>query len=261
MRNTLAILISVLFSSLLAGCESQPKATELDRARDALVARDYSRAETGAQTYLARDPDGPRAAEAYYIQGRALEDAVAVNAQQARENLQAARNAYINALKAVTIDRALEGLIRASLADVAYWQDDFATSAEQGQAAYAMLEEPNAKAWTLYRTGVSQQRLGRFDDADKTLRMVQEYHLGSEPAQRAVARIGVRGFNIQVATFANAAAADTVVANLQKQGYASSKRLTGSKTVIFAGPYKSWGQASNARARLLATYPDALIVP
>ena len=35
----------------------------------------------------------------------------------------------------------------------------------------------------------------------------------------------------------------------------------GNRSVVFAGPYKSWGQASNARARLLATYPDALIVP
>ncbi len=262
MRNTLSILNFVLFSTLLAaGCESQPRVTELERARAALVVRDFASAETAAQTYLAREPSGPRAAEAYYLKGRALEDSVATSAQDAREKLQAARTAYISALKAGTNDRGLEGLIRASLADVAYWQDDFATSAEQGQAAYAMLQDADTKAWTLYRAGVSQQRLGRFEEADKTLRLVQEYHVGTEPAQRAASRVGVRGFNIQVATFLNAASADAVAANLQRQGFSPSKRASGNKTVVFAGPYKSWGQASNARARLLATFPDALIVP
>jgi hypothetical protein len=52
------------------------------------------------------------------------------------------------------------------------------------------------------------------------------------------------------------------VITLQRQGYtASTKAVPDGKTVVFAGPYKTWGQASNARLRLASTFPDALIVP
>lgn len=262
MRNALAILISGVFLTGMIGCASKPRPTELDRARTALITRDYPAAESAAQTYLAREPDGDRVAEAYYIKGRALEDQTAANSSEARQNLQQARVAYIEALKSQTADRSLDALIRTSLADVAYWQEDFATAAEQGIAAYAGLDSPDTKAWTLYRAGVSQQRLGRFDEADKTLAMVQEYHPGTDPAQRAASRIGVRSFNVQVATYSNPTFAQTAVATLQKQGYtASTKPVSGGKTVVFAGPYKTWGQASNARVRLVASFPDALIVP
>lgn len=262
MRNALAILISGLILTCGLGCASRPRPSELDRARAALVTRDYPAAESAAQTYIAREPRGDRLAEAYYLKGRALEDQTASSTTDARQKLQQARVAYIEALKSQTADRALDALIRASLADVAYWQEDFATAAEQGIAAYAGLDQPDTKAWTLYRAGVAQQRLGRFDEADKTLAMVQEYHPGTDPAQRAASRVGVRSFNVQVATYANPTYANTAVATLQRQGYsASTKPVSGGKTVVFAGPYPTWGQASNARVRLSAAFPDALIVP
>jgi outer membrane protein assembly factor BamD (BamD/ComL family) len=262
MRNALAILILVLSVALTTGCASTPQASELDRARTALVTGDYRGAETAAQTYIARDPQGKRAAEAYYLKGRALEDQTATSSGEAAQNLRNARLAYINALKVGTDDQALEGLIRASLADVAYWQDDFATAAEQGRAAYAMLDRDDDKAWALYRTGVSQQRLGQFSDADKTLAMVQEYHAGSEPARRAASRVGVRAFNVQVATYSNPTLAANAVAALTRQGLrAATQQAGGNRTVVFVGPYQSWGQASGARMRLVSTFPDALIVP
>jgi tetratricopeptide (TPR) repeat protein len=264
MRSTTVTLPLVCMFLSVGGCAatgSSQRSPELDRARASLEARDYAAAETLAQTYVARDPDGPRVAEAYYIKGRALEDATATDRSDAREKLQAARSAYVSALKAGTSDRELEGLIRASLADVAYWQEDFATASEQGIAAYGMLSDANAKAWTLYRAGVSQQRLGEFERADDTLRLVQEYHADTDPAQRATSRAGVRAFNVQVATFLNPASADAVAQTLQRQGFSMGKKTTGNKTVILAGPYRTWGQASAARARIASQFPDALIVP
>jgi outer membrane protein assembly factor BamD (BamD/ComL family) len=262
MRNALAILISGLILTCGFGCASAPRPTELDHARNALVTRDYLAAESAAQTYIAREPRGDRVAEAYYLKGRALEDQTASSTTDARQKLQQARLAYIEALKSQTADRSLDALIRASLADVAYWQEDFATAAEQGIAAYSGLEQADTKSWTLYRAAIAQQRLGRFDDADKTLAMVQEYHPGTEPAQRAASRVGVRSFNVQVATYTNPAYAQSAVSALQRQGYtASTKQIAGGKTVVFAGPYPTWGQASHARVRLVSSFPDALIVP
>lgn len=262
MRNAFSILIFVFSLMWVTGCASAPQASELDQARTALATGDYRNAETAAQTYIARDPQGKRAAEAYYLKGRALEDQIAISSSDAAQNLRNARLSYINALKVGTDDKSLEGLIRASLADVAYWQDDFATAAEQGRAAYAMLDRGDDKAWVLYRTGVSQQRLGQFSDADKTLAMVQEYHAGSEPARRAQTRVGVRAFNVQVATYNNPTLAANAVTTLTRQGFrVATQQAAANRTVLFAGPYQTWGQAASARLRLIATFPDALIVP
>ncbi len=262
MRNAFAHLISGFLLFAAFGCQAPQHSAELDRSRAALDLRDYATAEAAAQTYIARDPAGPLVAEAYYLKGRALEDRAAANSTEARDNLQSARNAYIAALKAPPNDRTLEGLIRVSLADVAYWQDDFATAAEQGKAAYGLLDDGETKAWALYRTGIAQQRLGRFDEADQTLQLVVEYHPGMEPAQRARSRIGVRAFNVQVATFQNPSLATAAVANLKKMGFnGSTQPAAAGKTVVFAGPYQTYGQAANARLRLTNAYPDALIVP
>ncbi|MBC7785827.1 MAG: SPOR domain-containing protein [Burkholderiales bacterium] len=255
-------ILAPLIAGICAGCTTEPISIDLERSRAALAMNEYADAQAAAETYLAGDPSGPRAAEANYLKGRALEDRTAATADEARDNLQGARTAYVAALTAGTQDRALEGLIRASLADVAYWQEDFAVAAEQGNAAYGLLSDDDARAWTLYRTGVAQQRMGSFEEADKSLNAVQTQHPGSEPASRARPRTGVRAFSVQAATFAQASIADSAIASLTQQGFSVTKRLNDSgKTVIMVGPYQSYAQASGVRTRLAAKYPDAMIVP
>lgn len=262
MRNRIVILIFVLICNSVVGCASNPQSGELDQARTALASGNYQAAESSAQTYIARQPNGDRVAEAYYLKGRALEDRTVSSLSEAQKNLQQARIAYIEALKSQTADRVLDALIRASLADVAYWQEDYATAAEQGIAAYSGLEDPKTKAWTMYRAAVAQQRLGRFEQADKTFALVNEYHPNTEPAQRALTRIGARAFNVQIATFSNPSYAQTTANMLQRQGYPVSVRtLTNGKIVVLSGPYPTWGQASQVKARLQSSFPDALVVP
>ncbi len=249
-------------TALLGGCVADKPVSELEQSRTALAARDYANAITAADTYLARSPTGPHAAEAYYLKGRALEDEAAASLGEARSNLQQARTAYIAALKTGITDTGLEGNVRASLADVAYWQDDYATAAEQWIAAYGMLEDRSIKAWSLYRAGVSQQRLGQYDSADKTLQLVVQAHPDTEPGRRAKTRIGVRGFYVQVATFADKRSADSAAQTLVRNANRISQRNTpDGKTVVLVGPFTSYGQASGMRGTLAKQYPDALITP
>jgi TolA-binding protein len=261
-RRMIALTIATLAATMAAGCATPPQsAAELDQARSALGAKNYAVAESAADNYLARQPEGPRAAEANYLKGRALEDKVASNAHEARTNLQNARTAYISALKVGTTDKSLEGLIRAALADVAYWQEDYVTTAEQGLAAYPLLGDAGDKAWTLYRAGLAQKRLGKSADGDKTLTLVITQHPGSEPAVRAQERLGMKDFLVQIATLTQPTGIDKLAADLQKQGYAVSKKTAGGKTVLFVGPYKTYPQAVAARSRLAAKYPDAKVWP
>ncbi len=246
----------------LSGCASQPIIDDLQRSIEAYNNHDFAGSQLAAESYIASDPTGPKAAEAYYRKGRAIEDRTAGSLDEARKNLQEARSAYVSALTLGTSDQELEGYIRASLADVAYWQEDFTTAAEQGQAAYSMLEDENMRAWTLYRAGISQQRLGKFEEADNTLGLVVEQHPATEPAMRAQQRKGVRAFNVQAATFIQPALADTALNTLKQQGFNVTKQSTsGGKIVIMVGPFNSYPAASTARLKIATTYPNALIVP
>jgi TolA-binding protein len=243
------------------GCAPTNNAVELDRAREALAAKNYAIAESAATSYLGRQPTGPRAAEAYYLRGRALEDKVAANDPEARTNLQQARTAYIQALKVGTKDKALEGLIRAALADVAYWQVDYVTTAEQGLAAYPLLTDANTKSWTLYRAGVAQKRLGKFAEADKTLGTVIQQFPGTDPARHAQERVGMKEFLVQTVTLTQANMVDRAVADLQKQGFLVRKKADAGKTQLFVGPYPTFQQAMTARNKVSVMYKDARVWP
>ncbi len=183
----LSIILISSFVIALAGCTSQPaeqqKAT-LRAGYDSLEARQYEQAIAQADAYLARVPHGPGSAEALYLKGRGYEGRVAHSLAEAKANLESARTAYIQALS-MNPPRKLDGIIRTSLANVAYFQEDYRTAMAQWATAYGNLEDRDVQAWALYRMGICQQRLGEFDRADRTFAQVQDRFAGSIPAQRA----------------------------------------------------------------------------
>ena len=259
-RAAMKFVAFITVAIVAGGCGST-QVTELDRAQSALTSGNHALAQTSAETYIARHPKGPALAEAYYVKGRAIEDRTAATQDEARNNLQAARLAYIAALQAKPATPALNGLIRAALSDVAYWQQDFATAAEQGVAAEGLLTDPEVRSWTAYRAGTSYQRLGRFDEADAVLSRVARQYPGTEPARRAESRVGVKAFHVQVATFSQTSAAASAAATLKRQGLPVTQQTSAGKIVLLVGPYATYGQATTTKQRLAATYPDALITP
>lgn len=258
MRNgTNTLTLAALL--LAGGCQGNATPDELEMGHQALQRREYAQAVTSLDAYLKKNPHGPRSAEAFYLKGHALQDARSENLQDAQSRLQQARLAYIDALKVGTDRRGLEGLIRASLADVAFWQEDYKTAAGQGATAYGLLEDKNVQAMSLYRAGLSQQRLGQFEDGDKTLGRVVKDHPNTPPASRAQQRIGVRGFAVRI-PFDTPAAATSAAAGLTRQGVALAPTAPGTPAVN-VGPFPTYAQASAARARLIAQYPKAAVVP
>ncbi|HYO09733.1 MAG TPA: tetratricopeptide repeat protein [Tepidisphaeraceae bacterium] len=231
----------------------------------ALDAQQYNDAIAKADQFLAGVPHGPESAEALYLRGRGLEgkNAAGVTPDEAKANLQAAREAYIRALEQSPRE-PLNAYVRTSLGNVAYFQDDYATAVSQLTSAYDALgtDAPDLKAWALYRVGLSQQRLGRFPQADKTFQAVQENFPNSLPAQRAREHQGARAFFVQLATFASAATADQAVLNLRRQGVAAARETDPQgHAVLRAGPIASYGQAQFLKQRFAEQYPDAVVVP
>ena len=128
---------------------------------------------------------------------------------------------------------------------MAYFQDDYNTAIAQLTSAYDNLDSTDLKAWCLYRIGLSQQRQGKFEDADKTFALVQQNHAGTVPAQRAHDRQGARAFYVQLATFAQPASADRAIADLKKQGVTATRVASPEgHALLRVGPIASYTQAA-----------------
>ena len=156
----------------------------------------------------------------------------------------------------------IAALLHAGVANVAYFQEDYFTAMREWAAAYPGLTQPEAKAWVKYRLGLCQQRLGRFDEADRSFAEVRQDYPHSEPAQRAAAHQGVKGFYVVLGSWADPKAADTVVAGLRTQGFTAEQSiLPDGRHSVRVGPAYNYDQAKTLRTRLIGAYPAATIEP
>lgn len=258
-----------------SGAAVGPK-TDLQAGYAAFAAGRYDEALAAADQHLAARPGGGRGtAEALYLKGRVHEQraeraAAAQNAAAAATHLQAARDAYTRALAASPAP-ALEAHILMGRANVAHFQDDYTLAAAQWATALqkidalpaseqAQLQE--SRPWALYRLGLSQQRLGRFAEADTTFARVQQQFPGTEPARRAAAHQGARAFHVQVGTYTDPANASAAAGALKAEGYAPQTTPDpAGRQVVRVGPIPTYEQAKAMRKVLAARYPGALIVP
>lgn len=248
----------------LAGCAQQPQTREtLNGGYGALTDNRLDDAQAAADKVLASEHNGRGAAEALYLRGRVSEER-SRQAKDEAEQKQLANDARQNYVRALSQKPApkLEAAVRTQLANVAYYQEDFATAAREGAAAYANLESPGEQAWALYRVGLSQQRLGRFADADQTFAAVQQRYANTEPARRAASRAGARAFHVQVGIFTDSSNAQRTAAALKTDGYSAVKSNDSSgKQIIAVGPVATYAEAKVLQARLAAKYPGAMILP
>jgi hypothetical protein len=195
------------------------------------------------------------------MKGLGLEQKTYATRAQADAGWQEARQAYVEALSRSPSPR-LEAYIRASLANVAYFQDDYATAVSEWSRAHEKMDNPDVQAWILYRVGICRQRMNQFAEADTIFEAVQQRHPGTVQAQRAREHSGARAFSVQLATFANGASADSAVATLRREGALARKQPDGKgRSVVLVGPFTSYQQARSVRNRYAAVYPDALILP
>jgi tetratricopeptide (TPR) repeat protein len=253
----------------LAGCASKDAPSGAGRRQElaagyiAFDQQRYDDAIAAAERVLAEDSVGPGSAEALYLEGRVHEQKAkdSTSPSQAREQLRTARGIYQRAL-ASKPPQPLDAYLRAGLANVSYFLEDYGTAAREWGAAYPQINEPDAKAWVLYRAALSEQRQGRFAQADQRFAEVQQLFPGSEQARRAATHQGAAGFYVQVGTFANNANADHTAGMLKAQGYSPVKATDpGGRQTIAVGPVTSYAQAKGLRDRLVAQYPGAVIVP
>lgn len=260
-KLTLTTLAMILLAGGCASNTNPPASRDLAGGYQALEQQQFDSALTSADDYLQKSPHGPDSAEALYLRGRALADRVAANPDQSKTNLQSARVAFVQAL-ALNPRQPLDSYIRTSLANIAYFQDDYQTATQQWTAAYERLQNKDLKAWVLYKIGRSLQRLGRFDQADRTFEAVQRQYPNSPPAQLAREAQGERQFYVQLATFNSSSSAQRAADAVRRMGITPLLTANASSQhVLRIGPFVSYEQARSMRSRFAAQYPDALINP
>lgn len=268
-----ALDATLVCGTLLAGCAPQPPPQTLESGYAAFNAGRYKEAyDASAGVLKAQPAGGPNTSAALYLQGRVLEQraqdaGVAGDSGAMAANLQSARDTYARALSQ-NPNGGLEASIRSQLANVAYFQDDYAAALEQWTATFPKLDAlapaaaTESKPWTLYRIGLCQQRLGRFGDADATFAKVQKLFPGTEAASRAASHEGATAFGVQVGTFANDANAQSVVSSLRAEGLATTLTPdSAGRRVVRVGPLPTYDQARTIRNTLAVRYPGAIIIP
>lgn len=266
MRNVILagiVVVFIAFQAIVAGCTAPDTGARhnLNAGFTALSAGQFDEALSRAESHLRANPEGPGAAEALYLKGRSFEARTASSEQEAQANLHAARMAYVQALS-LQPPQPLMAYVRTSLGNVCYFQEDYVAAARELSIAYEQLESPELRAWALYRTALSLQRLGRFEQADQTFARVMRDHPGSVPAERARSLTGVRAYNVQVAVFSQPALAEKALESLRQQGLPVHRTFNASgQHVITVGPAPNYAQAQVLRSRVKPLYPDAMIVP
>ena len=255
----------LIWICLLGGCSSSepPADPRINRAVADLQAQRFDQALAESDAVLASHPSDASAAAGYYVRGRIFADRPKADANAKIHDLTEARLAFTRALDAKPYPR-LEGRIRAALGYVAFLEDDYTTSALQLSSAYDLLDDPIDRSKALYYMALSQQRLGRFTDADQTFARVEQLYgdVAGAPVAAAREHEGASGFFVQLGSFAQSGDADRAAVAAGGTGFGVQKSTDRrGLTVVRAGPVENYAQAKVLQSALAAQYADSIIVP
>jgi tetratricopeptide (TPR) repeat protein len=250
----------LLFLCLLAACTGDPQSRQqLNLGKQALDSGQPDQAIRAADTVISSG-DAPALAEAYYIRGYAIETRPKSDNAAAARDLALARDSYTRGL-ASNPRPVIAARLHVQLGNVCYYQEDYSAAVPELTAAYDLLDPSQSKDLVLYHIGICEQRLGRFEDADRTFLRVQQEYPGCPYAGPAHAHYGIRGFYVQLGAYSQMPDIDSAARAVAAAGSAPLKSSEKGLTIIRTADVPSYGQAQQLRARLAAKYPDARVMP
>jgi len=250
----------LIFGLLVSACTGNAQSRQrLDAGKHALDAGQYDQAIRDADAVLAAN-DSPALAEAHYLRGCAIEQRPKEDNAAAARDLAMARDSYTQGLSCDPRP-VLAARLHAQLGNVCYYQEDYSTAVRELGAAYAQLQEPQSKDLILYHIGIGQQRLGRFEDADRSFLLLQQAYPNSPHCAGARAHQGIRGFYVQVGAYSQAADIDKAAGAVAAAGSVPLKTTDKGLTIVRTADVPSFAQAEQLKSRLAGQYPDARVMP
>jgi tetratricopeptide (TPR) repeat protein len=250
--------ISVLF--LLAACTGNAQSRQdLNSGKQAMDSGETDQAIRDADAVI-NSGDGPALAEAYYLRGYAIELRPKPDNAASARDLSMARDSYTHGL-AQNPRPVIAARLHVQLGNVCYYQEDYSAAVPEFTAAYNLLEASQSKDIVLYRIGICEQRLGRFEDADRSFQRVQQEYPNSAYVSPARAHQGIRGFYVQIGAYSHPPDIDKASRAIVAIGSAPLKTTSKGLTIVRTADVPSYGQAEQLRARLAGQYPDARVMP
>jgi tetratricopeptide (TPR) repeat protein len=250
----------LVFTLLLSACTGNAQSRQrLDAGKQALDAGQYDQAIRNADAVLNTN-DSPALAEAYYLRGYAIEQRPKDDNAAAARDLAMARDSYTRALNCDPRP-VLAARLHAQLGNVCYYQEDYSTAVRELEIARAQLQAPQSKDLILYHIGIGQQRLGRFEDADRSFLKLQQDYPNSPYCAGARSHQGIRGFYVQVGAYSRLADIDKAANAVANAGSVPLKTTDKGLTIVRTADVPSFAQAEQLKARLTAQYPDARVMP
>jgi tetratricopeptide (TPR) repeat protein len=248
------------FLVFAAACTTNPQSQQqLSIAKQSLQSQQYDPAIRNADAVIAAN-NPPDLAEAYYLRGYAIENRPKSGTADAVRDLSLARESYLSGLSHDPAP-SVAGRLHAQLGNVTFYQDDYPTALREFDAALTLADDPQNKPLILYHMGVCEQRLGRFDDADRTFQRVEQQYPNSEFVPYARSREGIRGFYVQVGAYSQPADIQKAAKAVASAGSAPLKTNDKGLTVIRTSSVPSYDEAQDLKTRLASRYPDARIMP
>jgi tetratricopeptide (TPR) repeat protein len=247
-------------SFLLASCSGDAQSVQkLNSAKQALGAGQSDQTIRDADAVISSN-DAPALAEAYYIRGYAIELRPKPDNAAATRDFSIARASYSRGL-ACDPRPVIAARLHVQLGNVCYYQEDYSAAVPELATAYNLLDPSQPKDLVLYHIGICEQRLGRFDDADRTFQRVQQDYPNSAYAAPARAHEGIHGFYVQIGAYSQPRDIDNAARAAAAAGSAPLKTTEKGLTIIRTADVPSYGQAQQLRERLATQYPDARVMP
>ena len=252
-------LIVILAVALLAGCASPSQRDGRAAFDDGFAAFNtghWQAAYDGFTRYLRSNPDATSRGEVYYYRGEAL-----VHLRRRDE----AMNDFQQALAAKPGQPILD-FVRVAIGNAYYEEGRDAKALEwYDQALRDRVPELPMEQLSL-RAGVSLQRVGRWQDADKYFQHVIDNFPATAAALEASRRLHATAFAVQTGAFSTSAAAQQELARLRQKGFSDARIVPASRPgqtlqAVQVGRARTYAEAQVLAHRLVNAGFSILIVP
>lgn len=252
------ILTAAVAIGLAAGCAS-PKQRDgraaFDEGFAAFKTGHWQTAYDGFTRYLRSNPEATSRGEVYYYRGQAL-----VHLRRRDE----AMNDFQQAL-ATKPGQPILDFIRVAIGNFYYEEGRDAKALEwYSQALRDPVSQLPMDQLSL-RAGVSLQRVGRWQDADKYFQHVIDNFPATPAALEASRRLHATAFAVQVGAFSTAAAAQQELARLRQKGFDArivpASRPGQTLQAVQVGRARTYVEAQTLAQRLASAGFSILIVP
>jgi TolA-binding protein len=247
----------VLTLACAAGCTNRIKADRgvFDAGYAAFEAGRWQEAVDKFSLYLQQDPTTASRGEVYYYRGQAL-----VHLSRRQE----AKEDFLRAIGAGAQPPVAQ-FAQVAIGNVYYEEGDDARAVEHYARACDGSQKDLPRDMICLRLGVSLQRLGKWQAAQRYLEHLVEQYPGTPAAAEARRRVNATAFVVQTGAYSSMTVASGQARQVQAKGFSAQvvKTTSAGRTLyaVHTGRLATYREAEALAARIRQAGFPALVVP